>query len=236
MTYAEALELADKTAKQYQISLGSDTLPRLLLRNLTATNQNSSNKLQQIQYLADDQRNLAVTYTGRIIVSLSDRCVRIEAHNNQLHQPNIIIEHKLNEDETNLQQLLQRITRYGENRNVQLLQLIDLNLLSSQSAYDEKKIFETLKERYDECVAYHRSLIVYNLDSLIGINKSESESSMVDLQIFLLSIKIFIRMFEQDFVKLLLKQQDQQMMLNELKNGLLQLHVNNFYYVNFVVM
>jgi hypothetical protein len=178
MTYPEALQLADKTAKQYQISLGSDTLPRLLLRNLTATNRNSSNNLPQILHLAVDQRNSAITYTGRIVISLFDRYVRIEARNNQLQQPNIIIEHELNENETNLQQLLERITRYGKDRNVQLLQLIDLNLLSSQSAHDEKKIFETLKERYDEYVAYNRSLIVYDLDSLIGVNKSESESSM----------------------------------------------------------
>jgi hypothetical protein len=59
-----------------------------------------------------------------------------------------------------------------------LLQLIDINLLSSQSAYDEKKIFEILKERYDECMEYKRSMIIYDLDSLIGVSKNESESSM----------------------------------------------------------
>jgi hypothetical protein len=51
MTDVEALELADKTAKQYQISLGSDTLPRLLLRNLTTTKRNSSKNLPQISHL-----------------------------------------------------------------------------------------------------------------------------------------------------------------------------------------
>ncbi|CAF4627428.1 unnamed protein product, partial [Rotaria magnacalcarata] len=56
--------------------------------------------------------------------------------------------------------------------------LIDLNLLSSKGAYDEKKIFETLKERYDECMEYKRSMIVYDLDSLVGVNQSDSESSM----------------------------------------------------------
>ena len=66
----------------------------------------------------------------------------------------------------------------GKDRNVQLLQLIDLNLLASQGAHDEKKVFETLKERYDECVAYTRSMIIYDLDALVGVNKSESDSSM----------------------------------------------------------
>ncbi|CAF0755262.1 unnamed protein product [Adineta ricciae] len=43
-------------------------------------------------------------------------------------------------------------------RNVQLIQLFDLNLLALQDAYDEKEVFETLKERYDEYVAYNRSM------------------------------------------------------------------------------
>ena len=89
-----------------------------------------------------------------------------------------VIEHELNPNETSVQSLLERLTVYGKDRNVQLLQLIDLNLLASQGAYDEKKVFETLKERYDECVAYSRSMIIYDLDALVGVNKSESDSSM----------------------------------------------------------
>ncbi|CAF1222287.1 unnamed protein product [Adineta steineri] len=89
-----------------------------------------------------------------------------------------IYEDQFHETEQKLQQLLERITAYGTDRNVQLLQLIDLNLLSSKGAYDEQKVSEVLKECYDECVAYKRSMIVYDLDSLIGVNKSESDSSM----------------------------------------------------------
>jgi hypothetical protein len=77
-----------------------------------------------------------------------------------------------------MQSLLERLTIYGKDRNVQLIQLIDLNLLASQGAYDEKKMFETLKERYDECVSYARSMIIYDLDAFVGVNKSESDSSM----------------------------------------------------------
>ena len=38
--------------------------------------------------------------------------------------------------------------------------------------------FITLKERYDECMEYKRSMILYDRDSLIGVNQSEPESSM----------------------------------------------------------
>ena len=98
----------------------------------------------------------------------------IQEMNNKRH----VIEQGLIETEQNLQQLLERLTSYGNDRNVQLIQLIDLTLSSSQDAYDEKKIFETLKERYDKCMNYKRSMIIYDLDSLIGVSKNESESSM----------------------------------------------------------
>ena len=34
-----------------------------------------------------------------------------------------------------------------------------------------------MKDRYDECVSYTRSMIVYDLDALVGVNKSESDSN-----------------------------------------------------------
>ena len=116
------------------------------------------------------------TFTGKIVISLTERQVRIECVDkfNQRY----ITDDGFRETERNLQQLLERITAYGTDRNVQLLQLIDLNLLSSKGAYDEQKVSEILKECYDECTAYKRSMIVYDLDSLIGVNKSESDSSM----------------------------------------------------------
>lgn len=168
----DALILADRTARQYQLFLGLNTLPRLLLHNL-----------DNRRLLFDGSRDssgfhLPETYrfTGKIIISLHEKCVRIEVikKDNRRH----VIEDSLRKTEENLQQLLERITSYGNDRNVQLLQLIDLNLLSSKGAYDEKKIFETLKDRYDECMEYKRSMIVYDLDSLVGVNQSESESSM----------------------------------------------------------
>lgn len=162
--YREALKIAARTAEQYQIFLGSETLPRLLLRNI------SNGSTIRVNHLS---RHM---YVGRIIIDLHGRSARIEIIGTE--GQTTVIEHKLNENETNVQSLLERLTVYGKDRNVQLLQLVDLNLLASQGAHDEKKIFETLKERYDECVAYTRSMIIYDLDALVGVNKSESDSSM----------------------------------------------------------
>ncbi|CAF3715074.1 unnamed protein product [Rotaria sp. Silwood1] len=164
VNYREALKIADRTAQQYQIFLGSETLPRLLLRNLMSGSKIRVNHLSRHMY------------AGRIIVDLYGRSVRIEIIKSG--GGFTVIENELFPNETSVQNLLERLTVYGKDRNVQLLQLIDLNLLASQGAYDEKKVFETLKERYDECVAYTRSMIIYDLDSLVGVNKSESDSSM----------------------------------------------------------
>ncbi|CAF1043150.1 unnamed protein product, partial [Didymodactylos carnosus] len=186
----DALILADRTARQFQLFLGLDTLPRLLLRNLQDLRllqqaqpqpQQRTTKILSVSDPAEGfhlQENSL--FTGKIIISLQEKCVRIETieTSRKGHHKKYVYEDQLRETEQNLQQLLERITSYGNDRNVQLLQLIDLNLLSSKGAYDEKKVFETLKERYDECMEYKRSMIVYDLDSLIGVNKSESESSM----------------------------------------------------------
>jgi hypothetical protein len=159
--------------------LGLDTLPRLLLHNLddlrqlSDDNQRTSSDHSVGFHLQETRR-----FTGKILISLhdNDKGVRMEAIQNKNQR--YVIEDKLRINEQSLQQLLERIASYGKDRNVQLLQLIDLNLLSSKGAHDEKKIFETLKERYDECMEYERSMIIYDLDSLVGVNKSESESSM----------------------------------------------------------
>ncbi|CAF3986502.1 unnamed protein product [Rotaria sp. Silwood1] len=168
--YEEALQIADRTAQQYQILFGSETLPRLILRNMP------NGPRTRFHQLSNDHH-----YTGRIVIDLDGRHVRIEVHN-QRQSSEIsslsIIEHDLHDNETNVQALLERLTVYGNDRNVQLLQLVDLNLLASHNAYDEKKVFETLKERYDECTCYSRSMIVYDLDALVGVNKSESDSNM----------------------------------------------------------
>lgn len=163
ISYQESLKVADRTAQQYQIFFGSETLPRLLLRNLVY-------KSGKVNHLTRHK------YTGRIIVDLHGGSARIEVIGDRGRVD--VIEHRLSTNETSVQSLLERLTAYGKDRSVQLLQLVDLNLLASQGAYDEKKVFEALKERYDECIAYARSMIVYDLDALVGVNQSESCSNM----------------------------------------------------------
>ena len=172
MNETEALQIADNIAQQYQVYLGSVTLPRLLLRHTLADSHHSS-----AYHLLPDFK-----YTGRMIVDLHGQNICIEVYQSGNNVKSIsqssVIEHPLDPNENNVQTLLERLTAYGKSRNVQLLQLIDLNLLASQNAYDEKKVHETLKDRYDECASYQRSMIIYDLDSLVGVIKSGNDLNM----------------------------------------------------------
>lgn len=169
--YRTALELANDIAQQYRIFIGSETLPTLLLRSL---NDNQAERLGTLP----NKRNS--NYTGRIIINLSTHRIAVEAiiSHSDVDQEKVVYNENLINRETDMQNLLERLTIYGKSRNVQLLQLVDLSLLSTESAYDEKRKFEILTERVDECSSYRRSMIVYDLDSLVGVNKSEGQSSM----------------------------------------------------------
>ncbi|CAF1234760.1 unnamed protein product [Didymodactylos carnosus] len=163
----EALKLADTTAQNHQIFIGSETLSRLLLRNLLTSSR------PRIYQLSKKYK-----YSGRMIVDLHNKYIRTEVLQSTINTEELsILEYALEPNETNVQTLLERLTACEKSRNAQLPQLIDLNLLASKSAHGEKQVYETLKDRYDECAAYTRSMIIYDLDALIGITKSECDSN-----------------------------------------------------------
>jgi hypothetical protein len=56
----------------------------------------------------------------------------------------------------------------------------------------KRKFFETLKERYDECMEYKRSMIIYDLDSLVGVNKSKRTNSLSRKDEFVVYFHILI--------------------------------------------
>ena len=62
---------------------------------------------------------------------------------------------------------------------MQLLQLVDSSLLSSRGAYEREEDLRNVEMNYTtNAWNTKRSMIVYDLDSLIGVTESESDSSM----------------------------------------------------------
>ena len=53
--------------------------------------------------------------------------------------------------------------------------MIDLNFLTKQNATEENKIFEVLTTIFLECDEYNKSMLVFDIDSLIMLNKSDSD-------------------------------------------------------------
>ncbi|CAF2124363.1 unnamed protein product [Rotaria magnacalcarata] len=155
LDYRTMLYLADTTARQYRIVIGSETLPTLLLRvaDSDSSFENNQESAARFNDLPNKKDSL---YTGKIIINLHMRRIDVEAiniHPITSEREKVVYLDFLSDSETNMQELLERLTIYGNSRNFQLFQLIDLNLLSAESAYGEKEKFETLKECLDECAA-----------------------------------------------------------------------------------
>ncbi|CAM4929864.1 unnamed protein product [Rotaria socialis] len=189
IVYRTVLEHAHEIALKYRIMIGAETLPDLLLRNLNETRPAEPWGLS-------NRRNSV--YTGKILINLSKKKAYVEAvitHNNG-EKEKIVYQDTLTERETDLKQLIERLVYYGKSRNVQLLQLVDLNLLLSESAYNEERKFEILKERVEESSSYRRSMIVFDLDSLIGVNKSEGYAALgnsTNVSLINQNVNIYIR-------------------------------------------
>ena len=169
--YATVLAHAHETALKYYIKIGAETLPALLLRTLNEQHPNE-------QWGLSNRRHSV--YTGKILINLSMKKIYVEAiitHKNG-EKEKVVYQDTLTEKETDLKQLIKRLVCYGQSRNVQLLQLVDLNLLLTECAYDEERKFEILKERVEEVSSYRRSMIVFDLDSIIGVNKSEGHAAL----------------------------------------------------------
>ncbi|CAF1271857.1 unnamed protein product [Adineta ricciae] len=97
-------------------------------------------------------RLIAPTNFSDAVCKVFTRAVTVQRTTARRSRPNFHVDHK-------------KAPEIAD-RNVRLIQLVDLNLLALKGTYDEKKVFEALKERYDECVAYNRSM------SLSAVNQS----------------------------------------------------------------
>ena len=205
--YRTILEHAHETALKYRIVIGAETIPSLLLRNL--------NERRPVENWGLSNRPNSV-YTGKILINLAKRRAYVEAiitHNNK-EKEKIVYQDRLLDRETDLKQLIERLVYYGKSRNVQLLQLVDLNLLLAESAYNEEKKFEILKERVEECMSYRRSMIVFDLDSLIGVNRSEGHAAMgnsTNLSLINQNVNIYIQeKFRDAYCQALLTSKDKE--------------------------
>ena len=125
------LELADNAAREFSCWFGIGTLPEIcrLYPNIFASaNQHDDYSLKLP----------GSSPSGRILVDLEAKKCLIELANEHT------LEKTLDDEETSTMTLLSRFINGCLSRNIDTIQIIDLNFLTKQNAFEENQIFELL--------------------------------------------------------------------------------------------
>lgn len=113
--------------------------------------------------------------TGRIIIDLrSDfASIQMETLQGKVHEINLDSnKFKFTSD------LLPILIKLSIQFKVPLLHLIDSPSLLLNSAYDENSALESIREKLNEYEQYDDSMVVFDIDTLVGILESMSDSAM----------------------------------------------------------
>ena len=173
LTEENLIEIAIKVAHDFQIRLGRYSIPQLI--------QNSGRN--DYCKLWDEVKNENIL-SGRILVDLqpSTSLIGFEYHN---HIIDGLLEIDLKErfeDVLYVSQLIPIILDFCIQLQVDNIQLIDTDALVSASAFDEASIGELVNEALEEFDKFDNGLIVFDVDTLVGV--SESQSGMNDSSSF----------------------------------------------------
>ncbi|CAF1383873.1 unnamed protein product [Adineta steineri] len=174
----QLLELADNSAREFNCWFGISTLPEIC-----RLHQNMFNPQGQEEYSLSLPEQ---SPTGRILVDLLNKKCLIEFTN----EPTL--EKDLRSEETSTLSLLGRFINGCSSRNIDTIQIIDLNFLTKQNAFDENQKFELLTATFGECNEYDRSMLIFDIDSLVALNVSDSDMSK-SLSISNIALYQFIR-------------------------------------------
>ncbi|CAM4861665.1 unnamed protein product [Rotaria socialis] len=164
ITEHRLLELADGVAREFNVWFGISTLPEICRLNPTIINSTQ----YEDNYSLDFEKLIP---TGRRLIDYTDHKCLIEIKD----EPTL--EKDLNKDETSVSRLLARFIHGCSTRNIDTIQTIDLNFLIKQNAFDKNQIFELLTTTFLECNEYNKSMLIFDIDSLIMLNKSDPEMS-----------------------------------------------------------
>lgn len=157
--------------------LGKYNLPELYNRMI------QSNAQMDIKFAEDRE------YSGRIIVDLSEESP-VLTKDTRYRQSMILFEALISpysfvetirfpsQSIPSTSLVLPYFASISRRMNIDFIQLINLDVLLRNSAYDEQKIKEVLSERMDEVANYNKTLVIFDLDSLVGVQLNESDSNM----------------------------------------------------------
>jgi len=122
--------------------------------------------------------------TGRIHIDLKARVIQTEKE--------ISLEEKLVKGFSSTFKVLPWLADFAFQRSLDYIQLFDLDLLLSSAAFDDNKAMENLTDKVNECGEYVKSMAIFDLDSLVGVNDNESISNMVRTIVLVLHVLVLI--------------------------------------------
>ncbi len=169
LTKENLIEIAVKVAHDFQIRLGRYSIPQLIQNS----GQNDYNELWD---KVKDENILS----GRILIDLQPNTALIgfEYHNHIIDELLEINLKERFEDVFYVSHMIPIILDFCIQLQVDNIQLIDTDALVSASAFDEASIAELVNEALEEFDKFDNGLIVFDVDTLVGV--SESQSGMND--------------------------------------------------------
>lgn len=180
--------IADKVASDFQIMLGTNTIPILLAaienKNDVEEWDNNENNEESEDEMSDEESSVVPSkeYTGKILVDLSDETcgnmqieyISVNKKGEELKKIDSIKLPKVNLTYDVIPTLL----KLSINENVDFIQMFDTSMLLNNAAFDDNTVMECVMEKLDEWQQYPRSMAIFDVDSLIGVSENMSDSSM----------------------------------------------------------
>ena len=119
-------------------------------------------------------------FTGRIMVDLSDDSqeIRYELNEPADHFKLYLEPLLLTKRALNSAVVYPSLSEFASKRGIDFILLMDQEFLLANNAFDESKVKENINEKMQEFNNYEKSLLIIDFDSLVGVSKSTSTSSM----------------------------------------------------------
>jgi len=165
---ATSVKILCTTCEAFSVKIGSYYLPRLMGDDTP---------------LSTLLKNLPNNCTGRALIDLCPESnnIQFETFQGQVLEEDLSrltrradqCEHRIS-----FADVLGSIAKFCTNKQLDCIQLFDMDLLLSNSAFDDNTAFEILAEKLDEALQYEKVAVIIDAGSLIGVTENESMSSM----------------------------------------------------------
>ena len=164
------VEIADKVARDFQVTLGPNTIPILL--------QDFSRDASDDQLDLDHAKK---SYTGKVLVDLSNEDFGVLQLEYELTKKGHL-QTEIDAIELSRAKLthdvISTLLKLSINENIDFIQMFDTSMLMNNAAFDDNTVMECVLEKLSEWQQYPRSMAIFDVDSLIGVSENMSDSSM----------------------------------------------------------